>query len=165
MVLVGQDFADVLVRTERLLQKDPNNVAARVMHANATAGLTHFDAAISEIQQVIALDPTHSGPYGNLGALQLATGATQQAERTFRHAVDVEPRSTTAHLMLASYYWAAGRFADAERSLQRAVAIDPGHLGAHRALAVFSLAPTARRSPPEDHCRSGAEYRGRTRPR
>jgi putative PEP-CTERM system TPR-repeat lipoprotein len=156
MVLVGQDFADVLVRTERLLQKDPNNVAARVMHANATAGLTHFDAAISEIQQAIALDPTHSGPYGSLGALQLATGATAQAERTFRHAVDVEPRSATAHLMLASYYWAAGRFADAERSLQRAVAIDPGHLGAHRALAVFYLGAN-RAADAEAHLKAIAE--------
>jgi putative PEP-CTERM system TPR-repeat lipoprotein len=156
MVLVGQDFADVLVRTERLLQKDPNNVAARVMHANATAGLTRFDAAISEIQQAIALDPTHSGPYGNLGALQLATGASERAERTFRHAVEVEPRSTRAHLMLASYYWAAGRFADAEQSLQRAVAIDPGHLGAHRALAVFYLGAN-RAADAEAHLKAIAE--------
>jgi Tfp pilus assembly protein PilF len=126
------------------------------MHANALAGLTRFDAAIAEIQQAIALDPTRSGPYWNFGALQLAAGSTEHAEDAFRRAVEVEPRSITAHLMLASYYWAAGRFADAERSLQRAVAIDPKHLGAHRALAVFYLGAN-RAADAEAHLKTIAE--------
>src|SRR4051794_22126945 len=107
MLLFGREFEEARVRTERLLSREPTNIAARIMHANALAGRNELDAAMIEIQGAIALDPTRSLTYTNLGALQMAAAADDRAEATFRRAVEIAPRSVGAQLMLASYYWAA----------------------------------------------------------
>jgi tetratricopeptide (TPR) repeat protein len=64
----------------------------------------------------------------------------EQAEATFRKAVEMAPRSVSARLALASFLWARSRASEAETVLKDALAIDPRNLPANRALGVFYMA-------------------------
>ena len=47
-------------------------VGAQILRGNSLAGLKDFDAAMAEYQDAIALDPSQTTAYSNLGVIQLA---------------------------------------------------------------------------------------------
>src|SRR5579862_4767795 len=63
MLLLAKRLDEVREESEKLLEKDPKNVAAHLLHANAMAGLKQYGHALAEIRQAILLDPTNSGEY------------------------------------------------------------------------------------------------------
>ncbi len=139
-LLIAGQSEDAKSRADKVLARDPKNVQAQVVRANALAGLKDLDGAISEINEAIQLDPKQASTYANLGALQLARGRQDEAEASFKKAVDTDPKNVNAQLALGNFYWSAGRPADAEASFKHASELEPGNLLANRALATFYLA-------------------------
>ena len=76
-------------RTRRC--QDANNVRARVLLGNATAGLKDIDAAIKEFEEAIRLDPQQSGIYTGLASLKASQGDRDAAERIFKQAIAADP--------------------------------------------------------------------------
>src|SRR2546428_5807979 len=91
-LLIARSFEDAKSRAERALAIDPKNTDAQILKGNILAGLKDLDGAMSEYQATIAQDPTEINAYANLGTLQYAGGRKEEAEATFKKAVDAAPK-------------------------------------------------------------------------
>ena len=80
-----------------------------------------------------------------LGIAYGSAGKPQEAMRTFRHILDVDPTSGLAYQNIATLEEAAGEHASAEASLRHALALDPKLPGAYTTLGVV-LARTGRKA-------------------
>ena len=138
-LLRARQFEGVRVRADKALAKAPTRADAIVLRASALAGLSHIDAAVSELKEALQVDPK-AALYTNLGVVQLAGGNRAEAEAAFASAVRADPRSLEARLAQANFFWSTGRPTEAEGALKAALAIDPSHLGATRALSVLYMA-------------------------
>ena len=100
--------------------------------------------------------PVPNIAYVGLGAVQHARGEVQQAEESFRKAVEVEPNSANARLSYANFLLASSRQADAERELKQAYAIAPNSVIVNRALAGVYVA-AGRQAEAEFHLKKLAD--------
>lgn len=139
LLLLAKQFDDAKTRAEMALEKDPKNIEAQIVRANALAGLNDYDSAIKQLEDANKLQPTVGG-YATIGAIESTRGSKPEAEKAFRAAVAVNPKSVNAHLALANYLMSAGRAADAEAAFRQAVAIEPGNQLANRGLAAYYIA-------------------------
>ena len=137
-LLLAKQFDDAKSRAELALDKDPKNIEAQIIRANALAGLKEYDSAIKQLEEANKLQPTVGG-YGTIGAIESARGSKPDAEKAFRAAVAVNPKSVNAHLALANYLMSAGRAADAEASFKQALGLEPGNQLANRGLVAFYI--------------------------
>ena len=137
LLLLSGQFVDARVRAQKVLGRSANNVRARVLLGNATAGLKDIDSAIQQFEEAIRLDPNQSGIYMGLAALKASQGDREAAERTFKQAVETDPKSVTARLALAQFYWSTERFEEAEKTLKAAHDAIPDNARTNMALAVF----------------------------
>ncbi len=69
-----------------------------------------------------------SGPY-NLGNLYVALGRTEEAERQYRRAIEIDDQLYMAKANLAMLLARAGRLDEAEKLLREAYAVQPRHAG------------------------------------
>jgi tetratricopeptide (TPR) repeat protein len=155
LLLVGK-FAEAKGYAERVITKDVNNVRARVLLGNATAGLKDMDAAIREFEEAIRLDPQQSGIYTGLATLKASQGDRESAERIFKQAIRVDEKSATARLALAQFYWSSDRIDDAERVLKETHDLLPRDTQVNVTLAVFYQA-TRRAAEAEPYLRTAVE--------
>jgi tetratricopeptide (TPR) repeat protein len=98
------------------------------------------EAAIAEIRRAIELSPNRAAYHENLGILLAGDPATEfAAEPEFQNAVQLEPASLNARLLLASYYHHCNRLVQAEKTAWDAVTIDPRSLAARADVAQIIL--------------------------
>ncbi|HUL72425.1 MAG TPA: tetratricopeptide repeat protein [Vicinamibacterales bacterium] len=151
-------FDDPKARAEKVLARDPKNIDAQILLGNALAGLKKFDEALAEFQEAQSLNPADDRAYTNSGVLlQYALKKPEEAEASFRKAVDAAPKSVTARMALASFLWSAKRFAEAEATLKAALEIDPNNTDANRALGTFYMA-SGRIPEAEPYFQSAAQH-------
>ncbi len=136
--LLGGRFEDARTRAQAVLKADPENVDALLLVANATAGLKDMKGAMLQVEAAIKLNPTSSESYDTLGQLQMTNGSPAEAEKAFKHAIDVAPTSTVPRLALANFYWSQRR-PETESTLTDVLQIAPDDETAHNALAIFYL--------------------------
>jgi len=136
LLLAGQ-FEDARTRAERLLARDPKNVEAVVVRANALAGLRNLDGAIEQLNEAIALDPARGQTYTNLALVKVAQGQWNEAKAAFEHAVEADPKSIPARLALANFQWSSGDADAALKSLSLAYEQESTNPVTNRALAAF----------------------------
>jgi tetratricopeptide (TPR) repeat protein len=150
ILLLARRFDDAKALAEKVLAREPQNLEAQILLANALAGLKEFDAAVEELEQAITLNPERGETYSNLGALELGRGQKEAAERAFLKAVEINGKSAAARLALANFYWADARWTAVEKELRTVIDLEPSNLLAHRALASFYIA-TNRAAEAETH--------------
>jgi len=129
-----------LVRADKALQQEPNNIQAHLLRGNALAGLSSFDDALKSIEEAIRLDPGQGTTFTQLGLVEFARGRRTEAETAFTRAVELAPRSVEAHLALGNFYWSLGKAPETEKAFRAALAIDSNNPIANRALAAFLVA-------------------------
>ena len=155
MLLAGQ-FNDAQGLAERMLKRDPNDVHALVLLANALAGLKDTEGAVAAFEKAVSLDPNRSGTYSELGTAQLVSGNRKAAEEAFRKAIEVDHKSANAHMALSNFLWASRQFEEAEKEMRTALALDPKHIVANRAMAMY-LMMTNKAAEAEPHLKIVAE--------
>ena len=138
LFMAGQ-FEDVRTRVEAVLRKNPRDIEAQLLYANALVGLRDLEGGIREIEEAVQLDPQHAASYTNLALLKMAQGQLQAAKAAFEKAVELDPKSIRARLALAHFELATGNIAMAEQSLKLALAIDSKDALANRALAAVYI--------------------------
>jgi tetratricopeptide (TPR) repeat protein len=156
LLLFTGRYEEAGARARKILDKDPKNVEAQVVLANALAGVKDLEGALKEIQQAVALDPKRSLSYSNLGAILYTQGNRERAEAAFRDAVAMDASSVTARLALANFLWTTDRASEAETSLKEALAIQPTNVLAHRALATLYIG-SGRAPEAEVHLKAAAD--------
>ncbi len=118
LLLVGR-FEDAKARVAGLLAKNPKDVEALLLHANAIAALRDPAGAIAQIEEALKVNPDSSRAFVNLGAVRVQSGEAKEAEVGLSaRLIAMEPSSLDAKLALASFLWAAERLPEAEASHQ-----------------------------------------------
>jgi len=134
LFMAGQ-YEDVRTRVEAVLKKNPKDIDAQLLYANALVGLRDLEGGVREIEEAVQIDPQHAASYTNLALLKLAQGERQAAQEAFKKAVELDPKSIRARLALAHFDMATGNLALAEESLKIALTLDPKDALTNRALA------------------------------
>jgi len=137
MLLLGRYFEDAKARARSILQKNPSHLPGLILLGNALAGLQDLENAVSVAERVASHEGAKQGSYVNLGALRLARGEYDEAEKAFTTAVVKSPGSLSAHLALGNFYRAAGKLDASERAFKQALEVDPLNFQANRAIASF----------------------------
>ena len=137
ILLMNGRFEDAKARAEGLLKKNPKDIDAMLLRANALASLRDPAGAVAEIEEALKLEPSSSAALVTMGSVRMRSGDAEQAEAAFRQAIAVAPDSVDARLALANFFMAAGRSSDAEAALKEVLAKEPKHLLANRLLATL----------------------------
>jgi cellulose synthase operon protein C len=135
-----------------LRDKQPNNPETHEAWANYYAAQNNLTAALQEVQQTVALDPSRSESYLLLALLQLRSNMTDQAEASFKKAVQADPKAMNAQLALGGFYQSHNRLAEAEQQFRHGVDIDPKD-SAPRAALVRLLMQQGKRDEAESFLR------------
>jgi hypothetical protein len=91
------------VALERLAG-EPASARARLLHANALAGLRRSDEAEALYLALIEELPQDPAPYNNLAALYAATGRLQEASELLTQAMKSDPRYAAIYKNLSRVY-------------------------------------------------------------
>ena len=75
LFLAGQ-FEDVRTRVEGVLRKNPRDVEAQLLYANALVGLRDLEGGVREIEEAVQLDPGARRNLHQPGAAEARAGAT-----------------------------------------------------------------------------------------
>jgi tetratricopeptide (TPR) repeat protein len=140
LLLLAGRFEDAKMRADGLLKKNPKDIDAILLRANALAGLRDPAGAIAQIDEALKISPDNSRAFVNLGAVRVQSGQAKEAEVAFRHAIELDSNSLDAKLALANFLWAAERGPEAEAVLKEVLAKDPKHLLANRMLGTLFIA-------------------------
>jgi len=108
-----------------LRDKQPNSPDTHEAWTNYYAAQNNLTAAIQEAQQTISLDPKRSESYLLLGLLQLRSNMTDQAEASFKRAVQADPAAMNGQLALGGFYQSHNRLPEAEQQFHHAIEIGP----------------------------------------
>lgn len=111
----------------------PDPTAWRLL-ADAYADAGDEDAAARTLEDLAAKLPGDGAGFRELGRALLDRHAPARAERHLRRAVQLDPRDTAAHRLLAAAYDALGRARDAREEHLAVVRLDPDDAPALAAL-------------------------------
>ena len=124
----GSPSADALKQAKThldlLRDKQPNSPETHEAWSNYYAAQNNLTAAIQEAQQTINLDPKRSESYLLLAMLQLRSNLNDQAEASFKKAVQADPTAMNAQLALGGFYQSHNREAEAEQQFRHAIGVD-----------------------------------------
>jgi putative PEP-CTERM system TPR-repeat lipoprotein len=138
LFMAGQ-FEDVRTRVQAVLKKNPKDIDAQLLYANALVGLKDLEGGVKQIEEAIQIDPANASTYTNLALLKLAQGQREAAEAAFKKAVELDPKSMKARLALTYFQMSTGNVPLAEQSLNEALALDPNDALTNRTLAALYM--------------------------
>jgi tetratricopeptide (TPR) repeat protein len=135
------EFDRAKLLADDVLKKDPKNVDAMMVLANAIAreNLKGLPAAIEKLENAVELDPKRIDTYLNLAQFEAFSGDPAKAEAVLRGALSADPNSVDARLALAELYAKTGDFVKAETSLKEVLALKPSHAVASQGLALIYI--------------------------
>jgi tetratricopeptide (TPR) repeat protein len=161
LFMAGQ-YQDVRTKAQAVLKKNPRDVEAQLLYANALVGLKDLENGVREVEDAVQLDPAHATTYTNLALLKLAQGQRGEAEAAFRKAVELDPKSLKARLALTYFDLATGDLPRAEQALKEALALEPRDPLSNRVLAALYMG-TGRAALAETPLKLVAEVTGAAR--
>ena len=130
---------EALVRFNKALSIDPQNVAARIGAARSHIALKEYDQGRA-IALSLAGTPSQEAAGGYLlGMIALAHHQPQEAILALAKAGSKDPAHLDTWLALADAHTQLGQHAQAKEALQRALAADPAAFEAHNRLGQLEL--------------------------
>ena len=134
------DFHAAALAFAAVLDRDPDNVAARVNLANALWSQGAMEAARREAEAAIAAMPALAEAWITLGAIEYDSGAVPRAVHAYGEACRLKPHAVAAQAGLAAALLAGGEAEAALEPALAALALDP--VNAH-AMATLGAALNA----------------------
>ncbi|MEO8507239.1 MAG: tetratricopeptide repeat protein, partial [Betaproteobacteria bacterium] len=101
-----------------------DRIGALVLRSRAHESLGELGQAIVDLDGALALDPSQSRVWNELGLLCADAGQNDRAVAAFEHATRTDPRYARGWNNLGNALRSAGRIADAVRAGERAVEAD-----------------------------------------
>ena len=98
-----------------------------------------FDAAISEYNKAIGLDPGNSNTYENLAISYAKTGNFQNAVKTMQTAIRLNPDDAMKYSTLGIIYHADNKLQQALEQYDRSVSLNPGYGEMYYNMAVIYI--------------------------
>jgi Flp pilus assembly protein TadD len=112
-------------RTKALVAASPNNTDALQALAIAEFRLGEQESAFHHLEAAIERAPQELRPSVSLARLKLKTGDAAGGESVLRQAVDRDPNSAAAVVVLGMYYAAEKKAPEAEAAFRRALELSP----------------------------------------
>jgi Flp pilus assembly protein TadD len=132
-------FAEAINAFQQCLKLDPKNVKAEDNLGLSLAGLGRNEEAVATYNQAIAwqaqLPMKDPGPYIDLGKLLIDEKRPQDAVTLLLQAIEIAPRDSQAHELLAKAYTRVQEFPKAQAELEKAVEFSPQTPNLHCVLA------------------------------
>jgi len=121
----SQNLREANQIAQKILAKDPKNIAALILSGNALAGLRDYTASLETFEKVITLDPQNTAAFISMGTTQVLGKKLPEAEQSFLKARAIDPKNKSALVSLANYYRAAGELGKSEATFKEAAALYP----------------------------------------
>jgi len=118
-------FKQAQTMANKVLAKDPKNLAALILSGNASAGLQDYRSSVDLFEQVLTLDPSNLAAFISLGSSQALQKNYPEAENAFLKAHQIDPKNKLAMISLANYYQAVGDAMKAEAAFKEALSAYP----------------------------------------
>jgi serine/threonine-protein kinase len=112
----------------------PAHVALADIHAGAAS--PDYGRAMDGYERALEADPVNAAALTGLAEAYHAKELYEEAERTYRDAIDRRPGYWHAHRDLAYFYLRRGRYAEAEAECQAAIDLAPGNWSVYNNMAV-----------------------------
>jgi tetratricopeptide (TPR) repeat protein len=133
---------------DEVLQKNPNHIEGRVLRASVRVAQRRWEEALAELEGALALDRKRIETHLSLARYYEQRAKAQpdpaelerfnrEAERVFRQAIEMDPRSSVAHLAFGDFLYSNARTEEAEQQLRQAAELAPDHKLALTALQRF----------------------------
>ena len=135
---LARDPAAARERFEEARAADPRAVAASVNLA-LLLWERQRRGARKELERALAVEPSNPEALMNMGIVDGARGAYEQAAERFKLAMDAGAPQRAALYNLGTLQLQAGRLAEAAQTLQRVLDIDPEHTPARNNLGLVQL--------------------------
>jgi len=140
LMLAGGSVSAAQEQANAVLTVQQDNAGAHALLSAVASQQGQKTTALAEIQRAIELEPQCAAFHENLALLQAGDPKLAAlAESEFQKAVQLDPGSTNARLLLASYYVYNKLLAKAEKTAWDWVATDPRSLTARADLAQIIL--------------------------
>jgi len=115
-------------------------LCGQAIPANVLTGIRYGHCAQDEINKAVQLDPKSAANYlsrgvGNYYLPTALGGGPDVAFKDFQKALELDPRSSDAHLWLGLALRKANRNAEAHKELEKAVELNPARVWAEEQLA------------------------------
>lgn len=111
-----------------VVRKRPGLKVARNLLTQVLLRLKRFTAALTQIQKVLAADPSNAAAYTNFGLLYLEKGDPKTALMIYAKGLKLKPSDPDLLTNKAVAYLRLKRFGRAVESLEKAVRLDPKHV-------------------------------------
>jgi tetratricopeptide (TPR) repeat protein len=106
---------------------DEDNLAARLLRAQALGHLKNVDAAVADAQHILALKPKNGAALKVLALIYMLSNRPDDAVTELKRAVDDDPRDLELQLQLGMLYRQLKKLHEAIAVFDAALAIDPQH--------------------------------------
>jgi tetratricopeptide (TPR) repeat protein len=110
---------------QKVLSREPQNVAALTLLGNALAGLKDYEASVEQLKKAISVDPQNTLAFVSLGSAHVLQKKFPEAEQAFLKARQSNPKDKNAMVAIVSYYRTIGDAAKAEAAIKEALAVYP----------------------------------------
>ncbi|HEV8582106.1 MAG TPA: sulfatase-like hydrolase/transferase [Thermoanaerobaculia bacterium] len=121
---------------------DPKTMVAlfqRFEQANAQLQHGETDAALGELESLVAADPANPVFRGKLAAAWRDRGEIGKAVPLYRQAAETAPEDPEAWYNLAAALQEAGQLAEGRQAIERALHLDAGRPEAHNTLGIVAM--------------------------
>ena len=116
-------YAELSGRTKADAER-ANQVKSSSLKAVEFLMAEKYPEALAEYQKLLAQHPDYAPLYNDVGRLQLKLGQRQEALATLKRAVEIDPRLSEPHYLLANIYREMGDAAAADRELGAFAALE-----------------------------------------
>jgi tetratricopeptide (TPR) repeat protein len=118
-------FREAAKIAAKVLEKDPQNVAALILAGNAAVSQRDYATSLESFEKAVSLDPQNAPAFVSIGTTKTLQRNYPDAETAFLKAREIDPKNKSALISLANYYRAAGDNAKAEAAFKDALAVYP----------------------------------------
>ena len=115
---------DAIVALEKAVAVDPKHAKSHNNLALAAIDLGELELAEAHYRESLAIEP-QAAIYNDLGFVLERQGLADEAATSYRKALELDPKSASAHYNLGSSLARSGRFAEAERHFRSALKQKP----------------------------------------
>jgi tetratricopeptide (TPR) repeat protein len=122
---------------EKVLSKDPQNIEAIVLSANASTGLKDYATSVKLLEGAVALDAHNVPAWISLGSTRVQQKNLPEAEKAFLKAREANPKDKNTYVSLANFYRVAGDPVKAEAVFRQALSQFPSDIGVYSPAVEF----------------------------
>jgi arylsulfatase A-like enzyme/Flp pilus assembly protein TadD len=123
--------SDAAALFEKIAREDPGNTPAHFELATCDMGLRRYEAAVAELEAVLAALPRDVEAAETLGTLRLQLGQEDRARNEFQAVLTIAPGDFTAEYGLGTIAARERRFDEAIQHFRAALAARPESAGTH----------------------------------